>query len=302
MLRQLSTSLRPKGRMVNSLTEEGGLNFRAVDLTEVVKHITSQHKCSPLACVALGRAIVGNVLIAAGKEPNSVCRISINGNGPIGNINSEAGFTSDNEGWVRGFVDNPSAVLPLQSGWLDISGGVGIGFLNVSRTFASRPNSPQQGSIMLETSEIGNDIVAYLNSSEQINSAMSLRANIDTDGGIKSATGFLCTVLPGCTDQELSIAEKNIASVNDKNSETTPIDDVMSNLTVNLGEQYRHESEISSKCFCSKEKFLQSFKLLGQKELQDIISKNEGKETVRCHWCNSEMSFLPSQLSSLIEN
>lgn len=274
-------------------------------MTKVVQEITSQHDCSPLASVALGRALVGNVLLAAGREEGASCQLTINGNGPLRNINTEVNFTS-NTGYVKGYVGNPSADLPLQKGgFLDISGGVGIGILNVVRSHPSRPDVLQEGSTMLETSEIGEDLVVYLLSSEQINSAVGLGVQIDEENGtISSAVGFLCTVMPGCTEEELSKVEDNIAKASNLNKlvieEKKSGDDIMSILTVDLGEEYRNYDDIVSKCSCSEEKFLQSFKVLGDEELKGIIDKNEKNETIRCHWCSREMNFAPNSLRTLL--
>lgn len=192
-----------------------------------------------------------------------------------------------------------------EGGLLDVSSGVGIGQLRVFRSNPSRPGVLQQGSTMLETSEIGDDLVVYLLTSEQINSAMGLAVQIHEDsGGISSAVGFLCTVLPGCTDDELSVLEKNISVVSQlnqfMNKENNTIQDLMLQLMAQLGEQYRHSTPLIRQCSCSEEKFLQSFKLLGQEELHDIVNKNEKNEKIRCHWCNSETNIAPDTLKSLL--
>jgi molecular chaperone Hsp33 len=295
----------PTSVLLSTLTQLGGVNIKAVDLSQVVKDITSRHGCSPLASVALGRALVGNVLLAAGREEGMVSQLSINGNGPLDSINTEVMFSPEGGGVVRGYVGNPTADLPLVGGLLDVSGGVGIGVLKVCHKHPTRPQKTQEGTTMLETSEIGEDLVVYLLSSEQINSAMGLGVQIDeTKGIIRSAVGFLCTVLPGCTEEELVILEQNIAKVNQLNefmNVGNSIHDLMTSLSNNLGEQYRNRSTLVRRCSCSKEKFIESFKLLGRKELQDIIEKDEKDETIRCHWCNSELSIRPSSLKPLLD-
>lgn len=65
------------------------------DLTQVAHEITSQHACSPLASVALGRTLVGNALLAAGREENDICQVTIDGNGPLHGINTEVSFKVD---------------------------------------------------------------------------------------------------------------------------------------------------------------------------------------------------------------
>jgi molecular chaperone Hsp33 len=295
--------------LVTALSGRGGLNLRVVDLTRSVQHITAQHHCSALASVALGRALVGTALLAAGREEDAVCQVTISGNGPLRSINSEVTFSAD-RGYVRGYVDDPSAELPLrEGGLLDVSGGVGIGVLQVTRSHPSRPEVQQQGSTLLETSEIGDDLAAYLLSSEQVPSALALGVQIhEHRGSIRHAVGFLCTVLPGCSEDELSGLEANIAAVSQSGGlnqlvggdERTTVHDVMSMLTDNLGEEFRNCCPLINKCSCSKEKFLQSFQLLGQKELQDIFEKNEGNEKVRCQWCSAEMDIAPCALKSLL--
>jgi len=285
--------------IITTLSSLGGLNVRVVDLTDVVREVTAQHNCSSLASVALGRTLVGNVLLAAGREDGDVCRVTINGNGPLQSINTEVSFSSD-VGVVRGYVDNPTATLPLVGGLLDVRGAVGIGVLKVCRMHPTRPLKTQEGTTMLETSEIGEDLVVYLLNSEQINSAMGLGVYIDEQvGNIRSAVGFLCTVLPGCSEEELSILEDNILKCNLSkvvNNDCKSIDEIMTILTNSLGEQYRNRNKLIRRCSCSDEKFIESFKLLGQKELRDIVYKNKKNETIQCRWvqlcaeCESSIS------------
>lgn len=293
----------PSSLLLTSLSAQGGLNFKTLDLTQVVKEITKRHECSPLASVALGRALVGNALLAAGRDEGAVCQLTFDGNGPLRAINTEVSFSSD-VGFVKGYVENPLATLPLVNGLLDVSGGIGIGVLHVTRVHPARKDKLQQGTTMLETSEVGEDLVVYLLSSEQINSAMGLAVQIDMHGSVNGAVGYLCTVMPGCSEEELSIAETNISSVKHLNKlvmeDKKTVHDVMSILTENLGETYRNQSRLIAKCSCSEEKFLQSFKLLGQKELREIINKNEKDENIRCHWCSTVMSISPCSLKPLL--
>jgi molecular chaperone Hsp33 len=163
--------------------------------------------------------------------------------------------------------------------------------------------SPYTGSTALYTGEITEDIAVYLSQSEQIPSAIALGVSTSGDK-VDSAAGYLCTALPGCSEEELSILESNIKALPlpcELVLQGNTADDLATMLTKGLGEQFRVRETPTLKCSCSRERFLRSLLLLGTEEVADIIAKDESNE-VTCHWCSSAVTITAAELKQLVES
>lgn len=89
--------------------------------------------------------------------------------GPLGTIVC----VGDSDGYVRGYLQDPSADLPLRpDGKLNVGGGVGRGYLMVIKDIGLK--DPVTGTVALVDGEIAEDLTRYFAESEQIPSACAL--------------------------------------------------------------------------------------------------------------------------------
>ena len=71
-------------------------------------------------------------------------------------------------GEVRGYVQNPQAELDYsQTGRADISDGLGIGLLTVTKTLYNEAE-PKTSTIQLINSDINSDVAHFMAQSEQV--------------------------------------------------------------------------------------------------------------------------------------
>jgi molecular chaperone Hsp33 len=81
--------------------------------------------------------------------------------------------TADNAGGVKGYANDPLALMPANAyHHLNVGGIVGKGTLTVIRDLGLK--EPYSGTVSLRTGEIAEDIAWYYASSEQIPSAVGL--------------------------------------------------------------------------------------------------------------------------------
>ena len=74
---------------------------------------------------------------------------------------------------MKGYVGNPEVIIPANDkGKLDVAGAVGIGLLNVIKDMGLK--EPYSGQVVLQTSEIAEDLTYYFAVSEQVPSAVGL--------------------------------------------------------------------------------------------------------------------------------
>ena len=109
----------------------GNAQVRAFAATtrNTVETARAAHELSPVASAALGRTLTGGAMMGAMlKGEKDLLTLQIKGDGPIGQIT----VTADSKGSVKGYVGNPSVMLPPNgAGKLDVGAAVGYGLLQV---------------------------------------------------------------------------------------------------------------------------------------------------------------------------
>ena len=164
----------------------GNVVVRAVCATELVQKVVGQHNCSPMAGIALGRALLATTLLANGRDEGESLQLRIQGDGPIGSIITEASSALT----VRGMVGNPAADAP------SVPDLVGMGSGSTLRLTRTHPywKRPYTGTIGLKNGEIAEDVVQYLAMSEQTPASMGLSVEWDSEAGAwaKSERRAIC--------------------------------------------------------------------------------------------------------------
>lgn len=281
----------------------------STDLAEEARRI---HNTTPLATAALGRVITATGLMGLMlKEEKDKLTVIFKGDGPLEQIIAAA----NGKGEVKGYVNNPSAHLPLKGpGKLDVGKGIGKGELTVIKDIGLK--EPQQGKIALVSGEIAEDLTLYYYVSEQQNTSVALGVMIDVDLKVKHAGGMILQMLPGGERTEAVIhLEKILADL-------PPLTSLIEEIPENLSEDERLEAlskrifssmpvefelkkiaegEITWKCDCSRKRLEKVVAALGEEELSDIIEK-DGKAEILCNFCNEKYEFTKEELLSIYES
>ncbi|EKX35838.1 hypothetical protein GUITHDRAFT_79413 [Guillardia theta CCMP2712] len=200
------------------LSDNGEVSFKAVVATGLVRGACGMQKTSPVCSAALGRTMICALLMAQGKkdaemygdQAKETLQIDIRGDGPIKQVFAIA----DGAGEVRGYTANPFVLLPPNDkGKLDVSRAVGKGFITVVR---NNPfwKQPYNGITSIVSGEIAEDMANYLTESEQTPCALGAGVLVETETeGVVVAGGWLVQMLPGASDETISIVEKNIMNL-----------------------------------------------------------------------------------------
>ena len=132
-------------------------------------------------------------------------------------------------GEVRGYVRNPQAELDYSRPDADISEGLGIGLLTVSKTLYNEAE-PKTSTIQLINSDINSDIAHFMAQSEQVLSGILLDVSLNDDGSVNQAGGVLIQRLPDAEDEVMETLQetlKDLPPVADMLAEGFYIDDIM---------------------------------------------------------------------------
>ena len=281
--------------IIKAISGDGSVYIAAITARDIAERAREIHGATPVATAALGRTLAAaSILGSSLKKPGASLTVNINGGGPLGTLIA----VSDEDGNVRGFVQNPLADLPKNAvGKLDVGGAVGKdGLLSVIRDFGEK--SPYTGASALVSGEIAEDFAAYLASSEQIPSVCALGVLVGRDRAVLAAGGYIAQLLPGAADGAIEALEKNVAAtgavtaVLAEGGAEALVNSVMSGFSPNILER----RGVEYKCTCNRGRFLAAVKSIDENELADMRAKGEPVEAV-CQFCNTAYTFSADELA-----
>ncbi len=270
------------------------IRIYACNTTNIVKHAQEIFNLWPTSCAALGRTLTIAGIMSYMEKMDSNITIKIDGDGPIKNLTVVA-----NKGKVKGFCHNPGVYLSNNNGKLLVGQAIGNGFLTVIKDYGLK--EPFTSSVALQTGEIGDDFAYYFNQSEQTNTAVALGVLFDKNGKVSTAGGYLIQVMPNCHNTTLDKLESilsDIKPISQMLALNYSIEDIIKLLSSNTYKLY-DKLPLEYSCSCSKDKFLNSIKTLGKKEIADMINEDKTFD-ITCNFCNKTYSFNKDDLLRLI--
>lgn len=286
--------------LVKSLAFDGQIRAYAVDATETVSTAQKLHDTWSAASAALGRSLVGTLLLAsASLQGDETMTVKINGNGPVGGIVVDGNAN----GTVKGYVQNPHVHLPLNDKHkIDVKGAVGTeGFLAVTKDLGLK--EPFTGQVPLVSGELGEDFTYYLAKSEQIPSSVGLSVFVNSDNSIETAGGFMIQVMPGAKEETISQIEKRLAEipmVSEMMRDGKKPEDILNEILGAENVKILDKMPVSYHCDCSRERFLGVLTSLPTDQLQEMVDEDHGAEAV-CHFCGKKYQFTEDELRKIIK-
>lgn len=280
------------------ISENGQFFGVACTTTRLVTEACRRHDVGPLAAAALGRSLTGAAMLAALMKDGQSLQLKFAGNGPLRKILAEAGY----DGWVRGYVAEPHAELPLVDDAIDVVGGIGrAGLLTVTKTIKEGTSYP--GTIALYKSSVGEDLAYYLLQSEQTPSTLSLTVHLGADGTILAAGGFLVQALPPTDENSLNLLADRIDGLPPLSSllaKGLSPGEILSQIFAKTPHRHLQQKELSYQCSCSLSKMEGALLSLGASDLQKLQSEQDGA-TTRCEYCRKSYTFSSKELQKLID-
>jgi molecular chaperone Hsp33 len=283
--------------LIRVLSDDGGIAVRALVGTGLVERSRELHASMPTATHALGRTLMGAVLVASAAKEDETVQLNLRGNGPLGSMLAIADVT----GRVRGTVTHPETDLPARDGQADVPSAIGEGTIRVVRNHP-RWRQPYTGITPLSNGQVASDIARYLTESEQTPSAVGLGVVLESDGRVAAAGGFMVQALPGADEERLAVVERNVHSI------FSPAEmvrsgargrDIAEILLQGVGHRELERTEPEYHCPCSMERVTRAMAALGRDELAEIVEAGEVLE-VRCEFCGARYRVTPDDLRLLL--
>ena len=288
-------------KMVRAISDMGGVVISAIDSTDIVKRMEEIHKTSAVVSAALGRMLTASQLMASTlKSASDTITLRIKADGPIGLIT----VACDGRGHCKGYVENNVVEIPLRrDGKLDVGSAVGRnGQLYVVKDIGMK--EPYVGSIPLESGEIAEDITAYYAYSEQIPTVCALGVLVNPDLSIKCAGGYLLQLLPGATEEEISLVEnniKNIPSITNFFESGHDVYDIINTVMDGFNPSILDETDVKYQCDCSRERVKNALISIGIKDLE-MLRDEEDQIEMGCQYCDAKYYFTKKDLDNIIKS
>ena len=284
--------------LLRAIARDAGIQISAAVTTGLVERARQIHNTTPVATAALGRTLTATAIMGSQlKVDDGSVTVQVKGNGPLGAIVC----VGDADGYVRGYLQNPSADLPLRpDGKLAVGAGVGRGYLMVIKDIGLK--DPITGTVALVNGEIAEDLTRYFAESEQIPSACALGVLVDTDCTVKCAGGWLVQLMPGVKDADIDRLEANLAKLEPMTTmlnKGMSLEEIVQAVLDGFAVDFLQTDEIGYRCACSREKVERALISMGKTELGKMADEKENSE-VTCQFCDKIYTFSREELRELL--
>lgn len=284
--------------MVRSTAANAQIRAFAVTSRELVEYARAAHNTSPVVTAALGRLMSGALMMGGMmKGEGDVLTLRINGDGPVHGLT----VTADSLGHVKGYADQPQAMMPPNSvGKLDVGGVIGKGVLQVMKDMGLK--EPYSSTIALQTGEIADDLTYYFAASEQVPSVVALGVLMNRDNTVRQAGGFIIQLMPFTSEEVIGRLEeklKTITSVTKLLEDGKGPEEMLESVLGELGLEITERVPVSFQCDCSRERVEKVLLSLGQKDRQELIDEGEDVE-LHCHFCGRNYVFSVEEIMNLM--
>lgn len=283
--------------LVRAIAADGAVLGCAAITTGVTEEARQRHGTLPTATAALGRALVAAAMLGSGLKSQQTVMVRVLGDGPLGPMIAES--TAD--GALRGYVTNPLTDLPpTPSRKLDVGGAVGRrGTFHVTRDLGLR--DPYQGSVPLVSGEIGEDLAAYLVSSEQVPSVVAVGVLVGPPDGVLASGGLMLQVMPGAPPSIPAYLEERVRvlpSVTQMVASGATPEEMMREALGRYSVSVLEERPVRFACRCNATKVARVIAALGRDESERLL-REEGRVEAQCRFCGDMYVFGAEQVAAV---
>ncbi len=283
--------------ILRATAAKGQIRAFAATTKDTVEAARAAHNTSPVATAALGRLLTAGAMMGVMmKGEEELLTLKIQGDGPIGGLT----VTADAKGRVKGYVFNPSVLLPPnEKGKLDVGGALGLGVLSVIKDMGLK--EPYVGQTILVTGEIAEDLTYYFASSEQTPSSVALGVLMNGENTVRQAGGFILQMMPGASEEVIGRLEEKlgeIVSVTAMLDEGKTPETILGDVLGEFGLEIREKIPAQFYCNCTKRRVEKALISIGKKEIQEMIQDGKPIE-INCHFCGRHYVFSVEELKEI---
>lgn len=279
-----------KDILQKSISENKEAVIYALDATGLLQESMERIDCWPPATKHLGQAMMAAILLQAlsDSEENETLSLQWMCEGPFGHLYAEA----RNYGEVRGTIQNPRPESVR-----DYETSLGPGLLQVRRSKGGIATT----SVVSSTGNVSNDMVEYLEKSEQKNCGMNLSVSIDWEEDpqahskfrVRSALAYLIHIMPQPTEQKMNDAllrwDRQMRTLGPiskwmlREDQTTL--DMLRLISGEENPAVVMNQRVKFSCNCSEERATRALALLEAQEESEGNVQKVAETSIRCEYC-----------------
>ncbi len=288
------------GHIVKALSEDQTVVIVSLEARALVQELAERLGAFPPAIVHLGQACLGALLLQALTDTDEEEKVELQWNcaGPFGHLYADALGT----GRVRATIHKPQAEVP------SLKESLGVGLLQVRRLSAD--GSPKGTGIVPAQGRVAEDLVEYLDKSEQRSCGMNLSVQVSWDQSaadagrvpfrVTEAAGYIVHVLPqdleGRKLELLAGWHERMRVMGPLSTWAIPEDSqkaaehILSLLSVGSKPTKHLEKGVELFCTCSTQRAERALALLTPRERKGLVSDEDQVTqtvTMTCEYCGS---------------
>ena len=285
--------------IVKATAADNQIRAYAATTKKLVERARQIHNTSPVATAALGRLLTaGSIMGSMQKGDKDLLTLQIQCSGPIKGLT----VTADSKARVKGYVGNPSVMLPPNDkGKLDVGKALDLGVMSVIKDMGLK--EPYVGQTHLVSGEIAEDLTYYFATSEQVPSSVALGVLMNKENTVRQAGGFIIQLMPYTDDaiiDKLEVTLKNMKPITEMlDSDMTP-EMILEEVLGEFGLQINEKVSTEYYCNCSKDRVHKAISSIAKKDIQEMIDDNKPIE-VNCHFCDKKYIFEVDELKEMIK-
>ena len=292
-----------RDEIVRAMTKDGYVKAVAVTGRDIVERARQIHTLPPMATAALGRALMGTSMLGDMlKTDKGSVTMQIKGGGPLGTILA----VSDNEGNVRGYVQNPNVdIIEKYEGKLDVGAAVGgehveAGTLTIIKDVGMK--EPYVGTIGLWSGEIADDLAMYFVESEQIPTVCALGVLLEKDQSVNTAGGYIIQLLPGASEEIIEKIEAGVhrvGAVSAAFEKGMDAEEIIRAVLSDFEVEVLEKRPVEYRCYCSRDRVSRALISMGKGELSALIEE-QGEAELTCQFCDAIYHYSKEELEALL--
>ncbi len=288
--------------LLRAINESETVRVVAATTTEAVREACRRQGARGVAAIVIGRALTSGALLATlAKGEGERVRIQLGGAGLLGQVIIDA----HGDGRVRACVARAQLDEPLVGGGdtgerPSTALAIGTrGHVVVTRDLGLA--TPYQGTVELHSGEIDEDLEHYLDTSEQLPSALRAEVLLDQHGEVLRAAGVLAQSFPGSDLALIAEVRERLAGAALRtvlSAHAREPGELVGLALGGAGFRSMLEHPVRFHCPCGPKRALSVLATLGPNDLEALADEQQHTE-VRCNFCGQATTVGAAEVREL---
>lgn len=272
-----------------AMTDDGAFRVITARTSDTVREAIARQGATGETARLLADMITGAILVRETMAPTQRVQGILQGAGARGKVVAD----SNPDGAARGLVRAPDG------------DGVALGpgaLLQMMRTLPNR--DLQRGVVEVpDDGGISGALMGYMQSSEQVVSAISVGTALDGDT-VREAGGYVVQLLPELEEGPLMVMTERLREFPPMErllrGDTASPSALTDELLYGMKFTRLDESPLRFECGCSEVRVLGSLATLGRADIEHLMEDGEPLE-IQCDYCGAEYRISPERLRGLLD-